>query len=136
MNEATPVPGKVIPPTVYMRGVNNSKGPKQKMPQEMEHTPAHQDKSPPKKKKKACSKPSALDSADLFERTVAGANREVSMLFSKYAEVLSERAAADASQVKELEGILTEARSLESHLKEKKDHLRRTLALISDKLQG
>lgn len=48
----------------------------------------------------------------------------------------SERAAIDASQVRELEDILMEARNLESHLKEKKDHLRRTLALISDKLQG
>ncbi|XP_078140490.1 testis-expressed protein 12 [Centroberyx gerrardi] len=136
MEEATPVRGKVIPPTVNKRGVNNSKGPKQKIPQKMEHTPAHQDKYSPKKKKTASSKPSAVDSADLFEHTIAGANREVSMLFSKYAEVLSERAAADASQVKELEGIMMEARSLESHLKEKKDHLRRTLALISDKLQG
>jgi len=42
----------------------------------------------------------------------------------------------DASQLGELEDILTEARSLESHLKEKKEHLRRSLALISDKLQG
>uniref|UniRef100_A0A667YJK5 Si:dkey-40g16.5 n=1 Tax=Myripristis murdjan TaxID=586833 RepID=A0A667YJK5_9TELE len=93
-------------------------------------------KSPPKKKKPISSKSSALDSADLFEATVAGANREVSRLFSKYAEVLSERATADVSQVNELEGILMEARSLECHLKEKKDHLRRTLALISDQLQG
>lgn len=50
--------------------------------------------------------------------------------------LLRERAAVDASQLGELEDILTEARSLESHLKEKKEHLRRSLALISDKLQG
>lgn len=48
----------------------------------------------------------------------------------------SERAAKDTSQMKELEDILTEARNLESYLKEKKHHLRQTLALISDKLQG
>lgn len=50
--------------------------------------------------------------------------------------LLRERAAVDASQLGELEGILTEARSLEANLKEKKEHLRRSLALISDKLQG
>lgn len=48
----------------------------------------------------------------------------------------SERAAADTSQMKELQGILAEAHNLESCLKEKKNHLRQTLALISDKLQG
>ncbi|KAL1260717.1 hypothetical protein QQF64_008544 [Cirrhinus molitorella] len=71
-----------------------------------------------------------------FEIALAEANREVSALFSKYSEVLRERATVDASQLGELEDILTEARSLESHLKEKKEHLRRSLALISDKLQG
>ncbi|KAM9359106.1 testis-expressed protein 12 [Symphorus nematophorus] len=101
----------------------------------MECTPANQDKSPPKRKK-APSKPSTLESADLFEATNAGASREVSMLFSKLAQVLSERAAADTSQMKELESILAEAQNLESYLKEKKKHLRQTLALISDKLQG
>lgn len=48
----------------------------------------------------------------------------------------SERAAADSSQMRELEGILAEAKSLESYLKEKKTHLRQTLAVISDKLLG
>lgn len=47
----------------------------------------------------------------------------------------SERAAADTSQLKKLEGILTEAQNLESYLKEKKKELRQTLAVISDKLQ-
>lgn len=42
----------------------------------------------------------------------------------------------DSSQVKELDDILMEARCLEAHLKEKKDHLRRSLAVISEKLQG
>lgn len=77
-----------------------------------------------------------MESADLFAALTAGANREFSVLFSKYAQVLSERAAADTSQMKELEGILAEARNLESYLKEKKKHLRQTLASISDKLLG
>uniref|UniRef100_A0A673BVA3 Uncharacterized protein n=1 Tax=Sphaeramia orbicularis TaxID=375764 RepID=A0A673BVA3_9TELE len=65
-----------------------------------------------------------------------GANRELSMLLSKFAEVLSERASADTVEMKQLEGILTEAQNLESFLKGKKSHLRQTLALISDKLKG
>lgn len=48
----------------------------------------------------------------------------------------SERAAADTSQMKALDGLLAEAQSLESYLKEKKNHLKQTLALIADKLQG
>ncbi|XP_074496767.1 uncharacterized protein tex12 [Sebastes fasciatus] len=135
MKEATPTAGKLIPPTLNKRAVNSNKGPKQTTPKETERTPANQDKSPPKKKKPP-STPSTLESANQFEATTAGASREVSMLFSTFAEVLSERAAADTSQMKELEGILTEAQNLESYLKEKKRHLRQTLALISDKLQG
>uniref|UniRef100_A0A8C7L2P1 Si:dkey-40g16.5 n=1 Tax=Oncorhynchus kisutch TaxID=8019 RepID=A0A8C7L2P1_ONCKI len=127
------MPGRVMPPTG--RGMDN-KGPKQKLSQEVEQTSAYCDNSPAKKKKAQSSKTPASYSSDLFKAEFAGANREVNMLFSKYSEVLSERAAIDASQVRELEDILMEARNLESHLKEKKEHLRRTLALISDKLQG
>uniref|UniRef100_A0A4W4GDJ6 Si:dkey-40g16.5 n=1 Tax=Electrophorus electricus TaxID=8005 RepID=A0A4W4GDJ6_ELEEL len=46
-----------------------------------------------------------------------------------------EIAAVDASQIEELESILTEALALQSQLIEKKEHLRRSLAVISDKLQ-
>ena len=48
----------------------------------------------------------------------------------------SERAALDASQVRDLEGILNEARQLEAQLQEKKDNLKHTLVLIADKLKG
>ncbi|MED6284195.1 hypothetical protein CHARACLAT_016820, partial [Characodon lateralis] len=96
---------------------------------------SNQDKSPPKKKK-ALSEASSLDSAHAFDPTAAGAGREISLLVAKFTEMLSERAAADTTQMKELEDILTEARNLESYLKEKKSNLRQTLALISDKLQS
>ncbi|KAG8002283.1 Testis-expressed protein 12 [Nibea albiflora] len=141
MKEATPAAGKLTVPTLNKTGVNNSsnnnnKGPKQTTAQEMECTPANQEDSPPKKKKPPSKPPTALESADSFEATAAGASREVSLLLSKFAKVLSERAAAESSQMRELEGILAEAKSLESYLKEKKTHLRQTLAAISDKLLG
>ncbi|KAF3692576.1 Testis-expressed protein 12 [Channa argus] len=101
----------------------------------MDHLPANHEKSPPKKKMPP-SKPSTLESPDVLEAIAAGANGEVNMLFSKFAEVLRERAAVDTSQMKELENILIEARNFEDYLREKKKHLRQTLTLISDKLQG
>uniref|UniRef100_A0A8C3A5L7 Testis-expressed sequence 12 protein n=1 Tax=Cyclopterus lumpus TaxID=8103 RepID=A0A8C3A5L7_CYCLU len=116
------------------RAANNNKGSKQ-TPEETERTPANQDNSPPIKKKTP-SASTALESAGLFEATSAGASRDFSMLLAKFAEVFSERAAADTSQMKELEGILTEAQNLESYLKEKKKHLRETLSLISERLLG
>uniref|UniRef100_A0AAQ6A300 Testis expressed 12 n=1 Tax=Amphiprion ocellaris TaxID=80972 RepID=A0AAQ6A300_AMPOC len=124
-----------MPPALNKRALNSNKEPQQTTSQEMECTLANQEKSPPSKKKPP-SETSALESACSFEDTAAGTSREISMLASKFAEVLSERAAADYTQMKELEGILTQARNLDSYLKEKKSHLRQTLALISDKLMG
>ncbi|XP_019901935.1 testis-expressed protein 12 [Esox lucius] len=124
--------GRKMPPTERLM---DNKGLKQKIAFEVERTSAYCDNSPAKKKAHGC-KTSASKASDLFEAALAGAHREVNMLFSKYSEVLSERAAMDASQVRELDNLLMEARNLESNLKEKKDHLRRTLAIISDKLQG
>ncbi|XP_034557159.1 testis-expressed protein 12-like isoform X5 [Notolabrus celidotus] len=136
MEETTPMAGKLVPPTLNKRAVNiYNKSPKQATPQETERSSANPEKSPPKKKRPP-SKPSMVEPADLFDATTAGASREVSMLFSKLAEVLSERATADTSQIKQLDGILRETQNLESYLREKKNHLRQKLALISNKLQG
>lgn len=98
----------------------------------MECANVNEENSPQKKKKKAPS----LESANPFETIAAGVSKVLSVLVSEFAETLRERAAADASQMKELEAILAEARNLEAHLKEKKKHLKETLALISDKLKG
>ncbi|KAK5869039.1 hypothetical protein PBY51_010002 [Eleginops maclovinus] len=135
MTEELSMAGKLTPLSLNKKALNNTKSPKQTTPHEKEHSPANQENSPPKKKKPP-SKPSTSETADLFEVASAGASREVSLMFSKFAQVLSERAAADTSQMKELEGILAEVQNLESHLKEKKKHLRQTLTVISDKLLG
>ncbi|XP_069003359.1 testis-expressed protein 12 [Embiotoca jacksoni] len=128
--------GKLKPTASSKRTMNSIQVPRQTTYQEqMERTLANQDPSPAKKKKPP-SETCTLESAGSFEATAAGASRELSMLVSKFTEVLSERAAADTLKMKELEGTLTEARNLESYLKEKKIHLRQTLALISDKLLG
>ncbi|CAL8336087.1 unnamed protein product [Boreogadus saida] len=122
-------------PTIASNKGVKSRCPKQKPIEEMEHMAAYQDRSTAEKKA-TWSKTQMLGLAGVFEAAVAGANREVNMLFSQYAAVLSERAALDASQVRDLEGILNEARQLEAQLQEKKDNLKHTLVLIADKLKG
>ncbi|NWW99115.1 TEX12 protein, partial [Caloenas nicobarica] len=47
---------------------------------------------------------------------------------------LSERAAMDASYVEELDGILKEARTIENHLKQKRESLKQRFAVITNTL--
>ncbi|NXX61017.1 TEX12 protein, partial [Scopus umbretta] len=49
---------------------------------------------------------------------------------------LSERAAMDASYVQELDGILKEARTIENHLKQKRESLKQRLTVIANTLQS
>uniref|UniRef100_A0A3Q3AXE7 Testis expressed 12 n=1 Tax=Kryptolebias marmoratus TaxID=37003 RepID=A0A3Q3AXE7_KRYMA len=134
MKDTPPTAGKLIPPALTKPTLSSNNTSNQTTLPEMEGTLSNPEKSPPKKKK--IPETATLDSANSFEATAAGASIEIKMLVTKFAEVLSERAAADTFQMKELEGILTEARNLESYLTEKKNHLRQTLALISAKLQS
>ncbi|KAJ0021816.1 hypothetical protein NQD34_009306 [Periophthalmus magnuspinnatus] len=97
----------------------------------MEPPPSAREKLPPKKK--TC-KQSPLIPTHLFDAATADVSCEINDLFTKFADILCEKATADQSMMQELDGIVTEARNLEAHLKEKKKLLRQTLALISDKL--
>ncbi|XP_009988822.1 PREDICTED: testis-expressed sequence 12 protein [Tauraco erythrolophus] len=63
-------------------------------------------------------------------------NKEIMNLLSKYAHILSERAAMDASYVKELDGILKEARTIETHLKQKRESLKQRFTVITNTLQS
>ncbi|KAM9469437.1 testis-expressed protein 12 isoform 2-T3 [Clarias gariepinus] len=111
------------------------KGGKQKVP-EAEYGGGFCDDSPAKKMKVSCTKSPTVDGTDAFETAWSDAVGDINLLFNKYLEVLRERAAVEAAQIQELTNILTEALTLESQLKEKKEHLKRSLAIISDKLQG
>ncbi|PWA21987.1 hypothetical protein CCH79_00019744, partial [Gambusia affinis] len=135
MKDMATMAGKLMPPAVAKQTLSSNKGTNQTTSQEMDCPHSYRDKSPPKKKK-AHSEASTLKSAGSFDATVAGARREISMLLTNFTDLLRERAAADTTQMKELEGILTEARNLESYLKDKKCNLRQSLALISNKLQS
>ncbi|KFV42425.1 Testis-expressed sequence 12 protein, partial [Gavia stellata] len=47
---------------------------------------------------------------------------------------LSERAAMDASYVQEIDGILKEARTIENHLKQKRESLKQRFTVIANTL--
>uniref|UniRef100_A0A8B9NY33 Testis expressed 12 n=1 Tax=Apteryx owenii TaxID=8824 RepID=A0A8B9NY33_APTOW len=49
---------------------------------------------------------------------------------------LSDRAAMDASYVQELDGILKEAKTIENHLKQKRESLKQRFTVIANTLQS
>ncbi|KAM9175276.1 testis-expressed protein 12 [Mergus octosetaceus] len=71
-----------------------------------------------------------------LEEVLTEMNKEIKNLLSKYAQILSERAAMDASYVQELDGILKEARTLENHLKQKRESLKQRFTVIANTLQS
>ncbi|XP_060106894.1 testis-expressed protein 12 [Heteronotia binoei] len=73
---------------------------------------------------------------EALETVLNDTSKEISVLISKYARMLSERAAMDASYVEELEGILKETVSVENHLKMKQESLQQRFAAIANPLQS
>ncbi|KAM6432222.1 testis-expressed protein 12 [Liasis olivaceus] len=73
---------------------------------------------------------------DTLETILKDTGKEINDLLSKYAHILRQRAAMDASYVEELEGILKEACSIEHHLKLKRENLRHSFAAIAGPLQN
>ncbi|XP_010182083.1 PREDICTED: testis-expressed sequence 12 protein [Mesitornis unicolor] len=71
-----------------------------------------------------------------LEKVLNEMNKEIKNLLSKYAHILSERAAMDASYVQELDEILKEAKTIENHLKQKRESLKQRFAAITNTLQS
>ncbi|KAM6238317.1 testis-expressed protein 12 [Porphyrio hochstetteri] len=71
-----------------------------------------------------------------LEKVLNEMNKEIMNLLSKYAHILRQRAAMDASYVQELDGILKEARTIENHLKQKKESLKQRFTVIASTLQS
>ncbi|XP_074832797.1 testis-expressed protein 12 [Carettochelys insculpta] len=78
----------------------------------------------------------SLCKPEALEKVLNDMNKEINNLLSKYAHILSDRAAVDASYVQELDGILKEARSIENHLKQKRESLRHRFTIIANTLQS
>ncbi|KAM6312600.1 testis-expressed protein 12 [Podargus strigoides] len=71
-----------------------------------------------------------------LEKVLNEMNKEIMNLLSKYAHILRQRAAMDASYVQELDGILKEARTVEDHLKQKRESLKQRFTMIANTLQS
>ncbi|NXU77159.1 TEX12 protein, partial [Oreotrochilus melanogaster] len=73
-----------------------------------------------------------------LEKVVNVLSREkvhgISIDFNNRFFQLSERAAVDASYVQELDGILKEARTIETHLKQKKESLKQRFTVVASTL--
>ncbi|CAM4613038.1 testis-expressed protein 12 [Lepidochelys kempii] len=78
----------------------------------------------------------SLYKPEALEKVLNDMNKEINNLLSKYAHILSERAAMDASYVQELDGILKEAKIIENHLKQKRESLRHRFTVIANTLQS
>nr|XP_005987331.1 PREDICTED: testis-expressed sequence 12 protein [Latimeria chalumnae] len=70
-----------------------------------------------------------------IETALKDMTKEMKLLLSKCSQILSERTAADASYVTQLDEILKEARAMETHLKQKKEGFRHRLTMIANTLQ-
>ncbi|XP_008935389.1 PREDICTED: testis-expressed sequence 12 protein [Merops nubicus] len=71
-----------------------------------------------------------------LDKVLKEMNKEIMNLLSKYAHILSERAAMDTSYVQELDEILKEAKNIENHLKQKRESLKQKFTVIANTLQS
>ncbi|NXS67324.1 TEX12 protein, partial [Pandion haliaetus] len=67
-----------------------------------------------------------------LEKKVNGISIDFNYRFFQF----SERAAMDASYVQELDGILKEAKTIENHLKQKRESLKQRFTVITTTLQS
>ncbi|NXE10522.1 TEX12 protein, partial [Lophotis ruficrista] len=71
-----------------------------------------------------------------LEKVLNGNLRVLVLILTTDFFQLSERAAMDASYVQELDGILKEARTIENHLKQKRESLKQRFTVIANTLQS
>ncbi|XP_027590294.2 testis-expressed protein 12 isoform X3 [Pipra filicauda] len=78
----------------------------------------------------------SLYDTEPLEKVLNDMNKEIMTLLSKYANIISETAAMEASCVQELEGILKEARDIDEDLKQKRESLKQRFTVMANTLQG
>lgn len=72
---------------------------------------------------------------EALEKDLNGAmSKDINLMMSSYAKILSERAAVDASYIDELDGLFKEANTIENFLIQKRELLRQRFTLIANKL--
>jgi|UniRef100_A0A8C0XLG3 testis-expressed sequence 12 protein len=71
-----------------------------------------------------------------LEKDLSDMSKEINLMLSTYAKILSERAAVDASYVEEIDGLFREANTIENFLIQKREFLRQRFIVIANTLQS
>ncbi|XP_064490666.1 testis-expressed protein 12 isoform X1 [Pseudopipra pipra] len=78
----------------------------------------------------------SLYDTEPLEKVLNDMSKEIMTLLSKYANIIRQTAAMEASCVQELEGILKEARDIDEDLKQKRESLKQRFTVMANTLQG
>ncbi|XP_005069560.1 testis-expressed protein 12 [Mesocricetus auratus] len=71
---------------------------------------------------------------DALEKDLSDMSKEINLMLSTYAKILSERAAVDASYIDELDGLFKEANIIENFLVQKREFLKQRFTVITNTL--
>ncbi|XP_052616036.1 testis-expressed protein 12 [Peromyscus californicus insignis] len=71
---------------------------------------------------------------ETLEKDLSDMSKEINLMLSTYAKLLSERAAVDASYIDELDGLFKEANSIENFLEQKREFVKQRFTLITNTL--
>ncbi|XP_047372968.1 testis-expressed protein 12 [Sciurus carolinensis] len=71
---------------------------------------------------------------ETLEKDLNDMSKEINLMLSTYAKILSERAAVDASYIDELDGLFKEADTIENFLIQKREFLRQRFTVIANTL--
>ncbi|XP_074044544.1 testis-expressed protein 12 [Macrotis lagotis] len=73
---------------------------------------------------------------EVLEKVLNDMSKEINLLLIKYAQILRQRAAVDASYIEEFDAIFKEASTLENLLKQKRESLKQRFTMIANTLQS
>ncbi|XP_008063762.1 testis-expressed protein 12 [Carlito syrichta] len=71
---------------------------------------------------------------EALEKDLNDISKEINLMLSTYANILSERAAVDASYIDEIDGLFKEANTIENFLIQKRELLRQRFTVIANTL--
>ncbi|XP_065738416.1 testis-expressed protein 12 [Phocoena phocoena] len=71
---------------------------------------------------------------EALEKDLNDMSKEINLMLSTYAKILSERAAVDASYIDEIDGLFKEANNIENFLIQKRELLRQRFTVIANTL--
>lgn len=71
---------------------------------------------------------------ETLEKDLSDMSKEINLMLSTYAKLLSERAAVDASYIDELDGLFKEANIIENFLEQKREFVKQRFTLITNTL--